>query len=231
MSGSPSSVVSGQWSERARRNACTCFGLFPVLTAVLCLSLLLFCTGCPIAGAALAKAIPPIASARYVPAKEPMLVMAESYQRTADALETEELVRLVSDDLAKHEVAPQIDPIRAIDMRSSDPAGWRKKSITQIGRETGAAQVLYIDVVENAFEQTTASEYVHGQMAVKVRIVDVATGETRWPADAADGYPMDVQTPTVRATDSSSESAVHQTVQQTMAEQIAKLFYSHIADD
>jgi hypothetical protein len=159
-----------------------------------------------------------------------MLVMAENYQRTIDALDSEQLVRLVSDDLAKHQVAPQIDPVRAIDMRTSDPAGWRKKSIAQIGHETGASQVLYIDVLNTSLEQATASDYIRGQMAVKVRIVDVATGDTRWPMDAADGYPLNVQTPSVRTSEAGGENAVRQSVQQSMADQIAKLFYRHVVE-
>jgi hypothetical protein len=225
-------VVSGQWSEHAHRiTGVRRHRLFCLFTSVFCLLLLAFGSGCPIVGAVASKAIPPIQDAVYVPNQEPMLVMAENYQRASDSLDSEQLVRLVSDNLAQHQVAPQIDPVRAIDLRSSDPVAWHKKSITEIGRETGAAQVLYIDVLDNSVEHTTGSEYIHGGIAVKVRIVDVASGETRWPADAADGYPMNFQTPTIHATDASSDNAVHESVQQSMAEQIAKLFYKHLSDD
>ncbi|HEV2292770.1 MAG TPA: hypothetical protein VGR35_02880 [Tepidisphaeraceae bacterium] len=183
--------------------------------------------GCTVASALQYKfAGPPAVEARYVPAKEPMLVLVENYRSSSGAYsDAEMLARHLMLELKEHDVAPLVPLEKLYALRTGTGEAYRKMSMAAIGRETGAKQVLYVDVQQSAIGAPPGSDLLKGRIAVQVRIVDVATGATRWPAGATEGIPLAYETPLPRADVNTTEPMVRQRMHAAMAVRIARLFY------
>jgi hypothetical protein len=204
----------------------------------LAMTLLLGCAffispGCKTAAVIVAKTVGETINAKYVPNKnDPMLVVAENYQNPgANALESEQLARYVCRGLEKKQVAPLIDPTLVMDLRSKDPDAFRKMTITQIGQKFGARQVMYISILSDGIQDTTGAEFRRGEASALVRIVDVSTGETRWPGEAASGYPISTKTPVTKVASEADEAALKRATQARLGGDIARLFYKYKRDE
>ena len=207
-------------SDRATRRVHLCSS-FILLTSSLLLA------GCTAASAIQYKiAGPPAVPARYVPAQEPMLVLVENYRATGGgSADAEMLARHVVAELKAHRVAPLVPLDALYALRTEKGDGYRKMSMASVGRETGAKQVLYVDVQQSSIGAPPGSDLLKGRVAVQVRVVDVATGATRWPTEAAEGIPMAYETPLPRADVNTTESMVRQHMHEQMAIRIGRLFY------
>lgn len=162
---------------------------FCLLPSAFCLSL----SGCNVVGIAAAKVVgPPDVPAKYVVNKdEPMLVLVESYRQSGFSHDAEQLARHVVDELEQYHVAPTINLMSLYTFREQQgESKYATMTIPEIGRAMGAAQVLYVDVLGASIESSGGTEVYDGRMTVRVRIVDSATGKTRWPLDAEGGYPI-----------------------------------------
>lgn len=209
------------------------FAILYLLSSILVLASIVVVTpGCNVLGLVAAKTTggPPIPAA-YVPPKIPMVVMAENWRNPAgSSIDTDQLVRYVRDDLEAHGVAPQIDPVAVLDLRSKSPAAYRAMSIAQVGQQVGAKQVLYINVVSSSLDSPQGAEFVRGNCNARVKIVDVATAQVTWPADAADGYPITVQTPVLQGGPNVDDTTLRQSLQRMVAKRVGQLFYKRAAD-
>ena len=204
-----------------------------ILTLACLLPLLLLHLSCNIAGVIASKTVGQTIPAVYVPVPtDPIIVVAESFNSGASvAVDTDQLARLVTDELSRHQIAPTIDPVKVMDLRSRNAAAFRKTKISEIGRQFGAKQVLYINVLHSGIESAGADVMMRGTASAKLKIVDVETAETRWPEDAAEGYPVDVATTYERVKDGVSESTVRPQLQQLFALEIGRLFRKYAADE
>ena len=188
--------------------------------------------GCVTVGVATHKIMgPPAVEAKYVPAKEPMLVMVENYRRPASALTDDELLsRYVEGFLRGHAVAPLVDSAVIRELRIDRPDEFKRMSIAAVGREVGAKQILYVDVVQSELESLMAGESLRGSTGVRVRVIDAETGETRWPTDMSEGYPVS-QSVNFGRTQARSEQELKQGLYASLGDQIAKLFYKWKPDE
>lgn len=196
--------------------------------AILCLlsPILLTLAGCEAAGALHYKiAGPPAVEAQYVPQQEPMLVLVENYRTTGAYSDAETLARHLMVELAEHKVAPLVPLDDLYALRTNKGGDYRKMSIAAVGRETGAKQVLYVDVKDTDVGASPGSEFMKGRINVQVRVVDVATGATRWPTEAAEGIPMGYETPLPRADENTTEAMIRSRMYANMANRIGRLFY------
>jgi hypothetical protein len=183
--------------------------------------------GCAAAGVAAYKVMGPAdVPAKYVPAKEPMLVLVENYSRPSSAFTDSELLsRFLVSNLKTNNVAPIIDLNTLREFQASHASELHDLSVAALGRQLGAKQVLYIDVTKNDIEPLLGGETLRGEAAVRVKIVDVATGETRWPLEMSEGYPLSFSTSLGSATRGESEIALKQRMYANLGDRIAKLFY------
>jgi hypothetical protein len=203
--------------------------IFCLVPAACCL---LSLSGC-LAGALLSKTLPQTVPAHYMPNQsQPMLVLAEDYRNpNGDAvLDADQLARFVYEDLQHHDAARLIDPLKGTELRSRDPSTFRQMPIAQIGKTSGAGQVLYISVTGTDVQSPAGSGMMRAEAAALVRVVDVRTGQTLWPDSAADGYPVGAQTPMVKLTEGADETTVRQALQHQLAIEIARLFYKYEPD-
>lgn len=204
-------------------------------TCRLTLAILLFALvgGCNVAGVIASKTIGERVPAVYTPVKaDSLLVIAETFRTSSSvAVDTDQLARFVTDEISRYQLAPTIDPVKVMDFRGSNPTAFRKMKISEIGKHFGAKQVLYINVIDSGIEAGGMDTMLRGQAAAKVKIVDVATADSRWPADAAEGFPVSASTPVQEARNGVTESTVRLQLQQSLATQIGRLFREYQRDE
>jgi hypothetical protein len=167
--------------------------------------------------------------AKYVPKKESMLVLAESYGAAPSAdIDSQYLSYSLTKNLKDHDIAPTIDPKVLVGLRDANGDEYNKMTITAIGRAAGAKQVLYVQITNAQLEQPNGSDQVRGVMSAKVRIVDCDSGETRWPAGSRTGAVVKIQTDWART--STPQTKIHDKMSDDLAEAIGKLFHSYTPD-
>jgi hypothetical protein len=154
-----------------------------------------------------------------------MLVLVESYRSTTSHSDSEVLARYLMVELTDHKVAPLVPLETLYAVRTNKGDEFRRMSIAAVGREAGAKQVLYVDVQQSSIGAPPGSELLKGRIAVQVRVVDVATGATRWPTEGTEGVPLGYETPLPRADENTTEAMVRQRMHAAMADRIARLFY------
>jgi hypothetical protein len=168
---------------------------------------------------------PDTVPAQYVPPKEPMLVLAESYGQANDLQPyADQLAVMVRNDLKAHGVAPLVDDTKLLALRSDRAREFDKMKIPDVGRAVGAKQVVYIDLRECTFESNPGSDMFQGSIEAKVRVVDVSTGQTRWP-DVGGGHPFHAKTDYVRRDARDTPVAVRNLMLEDLAGAIARAFY------
>ena len=206
-----------------------CRTILNILSSILFLNV---AAGCVAVGVATHKILgPPPVEAKYVPAQEPMVVMVENYRRPSSALTDDELLaRYIEGFLRGHEVAPVVDSAKIRELRINRPEEFKRMSIAAVGREVGARQILYVDVVQSELESLMAGELLRGSTGVRVRVIDAETGETLWPTDMSEGYPLE-QSESFGKTQARSEQELKQGLYAQLGDRIAKLFYKWKPDE
>lgn len=204
--------------------------IFILLTS----SFILACSGCTWIGAAAYKiAGPPPVEAEYKPTAEPILVLVENYRSASTTqVDAELLTRYINEELIDHKVAPVIEYEKLASLRNDTTLSFRDMKIDAIGRALGAKQILYVDLVNTSVAAPIGGETYVGRAAARVKIVDAATGETRWPQDVTDGTPVTYQTPSVPAEKGGDDPMrVRQRLFESLAGRIGRFFYKWSPED
>jgi hypothetical protein len=170
---------------------------------------------------------PPIPPKYYVPPNDPLLVLVENAHSGSSAIpEAEGLARVISEDLAEHKVAPMIEPTKVNALRDGNPQAFAKMTIAQVGRALGAKQVLYVHVDQLDINSTDASQVVRLKIALKLKMVNVATATTVWPK-SGDTEPYDFETPMQRVLPGTSQSGLNHQILRESGVEIARWFYAY----
>jgi hypothetical protein len=199
---------------------------------LLLLLLIISVAGCTMAGLAAHKIMGPAAvPAKYVPQPQPLVVLVEDYHRATGLTDDELLSRYVEDEIRGHvQKVPVIDSAKVREIRMSKPEDFKKMSVAEVGRGVGADQVIWVAVTERTVESLLGGESLRGDVAVRVKMVDAKTGQTLWPTDMAEGYPLSSGT-TWGATNAGSESELKNSLYRELSAKIAKLFYKWKPDE
>lgn len=191
------------------------------------LAFTLAANGCTPVGLIAHKLIgPPAVEPKYVPEKRLTLVLVERFAaQNQSTVEAEMLSRDIRRELETRQIAPQVDPMGVFDLRLRDPVKFRSMTISQIGAALGAEQVLYVNVLSSSMQLSEGSQLLRGSMSARVKMIDVATGQTMWPTDATEGYPVAVQTPLKYVEEGVSPEAARARLLRQLADSVGKLFY------
>jgi hypothetical protein len=215
-----------------------------LLTAALLSALLLAPAGCNIVGAGAVigqkvfgpAAIDPV----YTLGPDPVLVLVENYRNPVGALsDSEEVTQFIVEQLRENLKVDKdkpakinvIDPGKLLEYRNAHPNEYAKMKIPEVGRALGAKQVLYVDLVVSGVDITPGSELLRGRFNAVVKVVDVATGQSRWPNDIIDGFPVTWESKPQRPTDAVYPAAVRERALRVGANHVARLFYKWKPDD
>jgi hypothetical protein len=203
----------------------------PYLRASFCLLLLL--TSCRLAGVAAYKLSgPPTIQPQYTPPKTPILVLAENFQNPSTcAYESEQLAWEIGQQMTDHAVAPVVSSDKLRQLRARPDISMRKLTLSDIGRETGAQQILYINIRDCQWEALPGTRMVRGQINVLVKLIDVSTGQTVWPDLVSDGKPLSAKIPYTEQSSTGDGMILKEKMCRQLGDQIAQLFYAHTAEE
>jgi len=164
-------------------------------------------------------------SALYTLSKESTVVIAENWRSpTGTEMDAEEIERGVFDNLRSQNIGTQINPSELLDLKTQR-ADFASLSIAQIGKLVGARQIIYVNLTDTSLVGAEGSDAYTGKATARVKVVDANTGETRWPTDNADGFPVNVSTTLAMARDSADKTALREKLLQATADRISQLFY------
>ncbi|MDB5173176.1 MAG: hypothetical protein JWN51_1949 [Phycisphaerales bacterium] len=203
------------------------FLLFTFYFLLPCLS------GCAPLGALASKATPaPKIPAEYVPVQEAMIVLVEGYENPGIVgFLGGHMERMIAEQLITHNVAPIINPNLVNDFRTGKSGDeYRTIKIAAIGQALKAKQVLYVNVTQFAVDSAGGSMMTKGKSEVRVRVVDTATGETRWPRDSSTGQVLQLNTPYMELSGGTTEAVLREKMARALSERVARLFYDFTTD-
>lgn len=182
--------------------------------------------GCTAVGAILHVVFGPVpVNAKYVPPKKPTLVLVENYRNPSlSEIDADQISTQISDLLKKHNVVPIVGNDNLQELRDQNPAKYHAMTIPRIGKAAWAKTVIYVDLYEIGITQDAAESSAHASATARVRVVDVKTGDTLWPIDAAQGYQLTVEVPYGNQ-DEASMNLMRTKMLTSLSHSIAKLFY------
>jgi hypothetical protein len=199
---------------------------------VVMLSMLASLGGCEAAGILASDATgEPTVKAKYVPDKQAsMLVLVESYGLAVDSeIESQHIALTLGRALTDEKVASIVDPQVLEKLRDSDPEKYNQMTIAEIGRKVGARQILYVDIQRDEVVKPPASGQMRGHIEAVIKVVDSATGNTRWPLDESSERVQYTSDWTPESA-SSTESDLRAKMADQMADDISKLFHDYQVD-
>ena len=188
-------------------------------------------TGCEALGVAASKVEDPTVKAKYTPkTQDTMLVLVESYGLSLDSgVEAQHMTLSLRKAVADAKIAPLVDQKALETLKDTYPDQYPTMNIADIGRKTGAKQVLYVNIWRAEVMKPPGSGQMRGHMDAVVKIVDSATGDTRWPAGAISSA-VQITTNWVPDTEK-SDSQLRAEMSDQMAEDIGKLFHDYVPEE
>jgi hypothetical protein len=186
--------------------------------------------GCQAVGVVADRANGPTVSAKYVPNKnDTMLVLVESYGLSLDSgIETQHMTLVLRKMLDDARIASLVDQ-QALERLQDNQRQYTPMTIAEIGRRLGARQVLYVNIWRAEIVKPAGSGQMRGHMDAIVKIVDSATGDTRWPSDAPSEAVQITTDWTPESADKTEDDLRAQMADQ-MADDIGKLFHDYHPD-
>jgi hypothetical protein len=186
---------------------------------------------CEAVGVLASKAQDPTVKAKYKPkSQDTMLVLVESWGLSlGSGVEAEHMTLALRKAVTEAKIAPLVDEKALEILKDSYPDQYPKMEIADIGRKTGAQQVLYVNIWRAEVQKPPGSGQMRGQMNAQVKIVDSQTGETRWPVGASSDA-VQITTNWVPDTDK-SETDLRAQMAEQMAQDIGQLFHDYTPEE
>jgi hypothetical protein len=174
----------------------------------------------------------PEVPAMYVPAQKPLLVLVEKSDNPGEVpIESERITRQIGAAFQENHVAPVVDPSALSELRSRNPAKYTSLTPAEAGRVVHAGQVLYVDLLDFTVEDALATELARGRVEARVRVIESSTGQTIWPLDTTQGYPIAIDTPYGQGGERQTSEQLREKMCQDLADKISRLFYKYRADE
>jgi hypothetical protein len=176
----------------------------------------------------------------YTLGPEPVVVVVENFRNPVGAMaDAEEVTAMVIKDLRENLKADKDDPPKVnvidqeklIELQNGRPSEYGRMKIPQIGKAVGAKQVLYVDLITSGVEITPGSDLLRGRFFARVKVIDVATGQTKFPTDVPDGVPVSWGTKPQRITDRVYPAAVRVRALRVGSNYVSRLFYKWKPED
>jgi hypothetical protein len=187
--------------------------------------------GCGLAGVAASRTTGNAVNAKYVPNKsESMLILVESYGLSLDSgIETEHMTLVLRKNFQDAKIASLVDQQALERLKDAGPQQYTPMTIADIGRRVGARQVLYVNIWRSEIVKPAGSGQMRGHMNAVVKVVDSATGDTRWPSDAP-SEDVEITTDWTPESADKTENDLRAQMADQMAADIGKLFQNYHTD-
>ena len=183
-------------------------------------------TGCAAVGLiAHATTPPPKVPAMYKPAPVPTIVLVEfSGNPGQGTLDAQKIAQLVTGMMTANGVPSMLDPGLATQAQSRQLLGRRLRP-SELARECGAKQFIYIDLRRYTTTSSISGEATDGQAEAAVWVVDAQSAEVLWPPEASQGFPIGASVPFTPTTGGTTGQAIHDQLNQQIAQKSGRLFF------
>jgi len=141
------------------------------------------------------------------------------------------VVDALAQELLRHKVAEKIVPYETIQrLRQVEPRFY-ERGCREVGELAGADLVLWVEVQDFALEKAPFDPERAALVTVTVKVINVLERERKskvrlWP-DTPAGYLVSAHVDVVKASRADDLAQVERELAQTLADQVAKLFYDH----
>jgi hypothetical protein len=195
-------------------------------------SALVLLAGCELPGVILHETIGQLSvPAQFEPKKVPTLVLVENYRSPDEMqLDGDQLSHQIGEELKRETKLDLVDPDKLVPLREEDPTKFHAMTIPQIGKAVGAKQIIYVDLLQSAVTGDISQSVVHAEAKAQVRVVDVETGATLWPASASHGHELEAKAD-YDPSDTSHAASMRTDMLTQLSSRIAKLFYKWKPDN
>jgi hypothetical protein len=159
--------------------------------------------------------------------KEPTIVIVDRPVNFGEvALDAQRIGSNITDRLkaSKTVTATLLDPGLAVDRRSRPTADDRRLQPTQLAADCGAKQMIYVEILHYDSSPSIGGDAAEGRIDASVWVVDVATGQVRWPPEANQGFPVTASVPFTPLANRVSEESIRAQLDAKLAEKVAQLF-------
>ena len=180
--------------------------------------------GCNVIGALTYKAagekeIPP----EHVLEKRPTIILVENFVNPDLAADDAQLLaRQIERHLREKDAAPIIAVEELLAYKNGHLKTFGKMTVKQIGEAMGAQQVIYVSLEGGGVASMGGGSTLQGKASALVKVIDVRTGQTLWPAELTDGRQVSYETdPTSGNT---RPESVRQLLYAGLARNAARLF-------
>jgi hypothetical protein len=189
-------------------------------------------TGCGLTGVAASRTQVSNVNAQYIPNKtDAMLIMVESYGLSMDSgIETEHMTLVLRKTFEDGKIASLVDQQALERLKDAGPQQYTPMTIADVGRKVGARQVLYVNIWRSEIVKPAGSGQMRGHMDAVVKIVDSASGDTRWPNDAP-SEAVEITTDWTPEGADTTENDLRAKMADQMAADIGKLFQNYHPDE
>jgi hypothetical protein len=160
-----------------------------------------------------------------------MLILVESFRTpSATFVTAEQLTAAIETDLRDNKVVPLVDQKKLYHLRDTRGEQFHDLSIPQIGQAVDARQILYVNVLQSSVDPAGGGEFVKATVAVRVKVVDAATGNTLWP-DSQGGIPVAAESPMVRIEPGVTPASVRDELVKRVGTQVGRLLHDWKAEE
>jgi hypothetical protein len=188
-------------------------------------------TACQLAGVVASRGGGDSVAAQYVPNKtDTMLILVESYGLSLDAgIETQHMTLVLRKTFEDAKIASLVDQQALERLKDAGPQQYTPMTIADIGRRVGARQVLYVNIWRSEIVKPAGSGQMRGHMDAVVKIVDSASGDTRWPNDAP-SEAVEITTDWTPQSADKTDGDLRAQMADQMAADIGKMFQNYHPD-
>lgn len=209
-----------------------------IVTVAIVVAASLFTTGCNIVGPIMVATAPePTVPAQYELEDRPTLVFVDDRDGVlapaslADVIADRASEQLITNTL----VTSAIRPRDAVAVARAHDRANNLMAIGEIGEAVGAEQVIYVQIV--SLNETPSQEKFTPVATATVKVLDVVAKKRLFPEEgvgAADAYAVNASIPPVDESmyrTASTRRRVRETMALALGDEIAKVFYEHLAPD
>jgi hypothetical protein len=166
----------------------------------------------------------------------PLLILIDDASQSADASTAgRHLFDNLAQELLKHKAAQKIVPQETLlHLRQSMP-DFEKRGCREMGKQTGADQVLWIEIQDFVADEQIQDALMAAYFAVTVKVVNVREDESGsrvrlWPTNP-DGHTVAVSMTGSEVGLAKTRDAILKELTSRLAAEIARLFYDHRLGD
>jgi len=161
---------------------------------------------------------------------QPTVVMIDDPTNKLPTVDLPNLIAgRINDRLVDEQVIDESNMVAAnrISQLAADHSAFKTWPIDKVGKEAGAQQVIYVLVKQ--FMLSDESQMYRPVAQVRVKVIDVASGQRLYPA-TGDGHPVAVEQfyKSMDGANRSTQTIIARRLAEELAREIAYLFYEHL---